>query len=155
MSADIQYLSVSNQVYFLSNNVGIHFVFTYQVLFDCCPCLVAIHLKPDVESGTPERQTYLICKDCPDLLVEIFLVLKAKLVFIFNVQSHCNVLQFCMPYLTTYHKKRVLCENVFSIIYVSLSEISFNLSQLDYSLLSKCILNLKIDISFLYELILC
>jgi hypothetical protein len=27
--ADIQYFAVSNRVYFLSNNVGIHFVFTY------------------------------------------------------------------------------------------------------------------------------
>jgi hypothetical protein len=29
VSADIQYFAVSNRVYFLSNNVGIHFVFTY------------------------------------------------------------------------------------------------------------------------------
>ena len=29
MSADIQYFAVSNRVYFLSNNVGIHFLFTY------------------------------------------------------------------------------------------------------------------------------
>ena len=29
VSADIQYFVVSNRVYFLSNNVGIHFVFTY------------------------------------------------------------------------------------------------------------------------------
>jgi hypothetical protein len=29
VSADIQYFTVSNRVYFLSNNVGIHFVFTY------------------------------------------------------------------------------------------------------------------------------
>ena len=29
MSADIQYFAVSNRVYFLSNNVGIHFLFMY------------------------------------------------------------------------------------------------------------------------------
>ena len=29
VSADIQYFAVSNRVYFLSNNIGIHFVFTY------------------------------------------------------------------------------------------------------------------------------
>ena len=29
VSADIQYFAVPNRVYFLSNNVGIHFVFTY------------------------------------------------------------------------------------------------------------------------------
>jgi hypothetical protein len=29
VSADIQYFAVSNRVYFLSNNVGIHFLFTY------------------------------------------------------------------------------------------------------------------------------
>jgi hypothetical protein len=29
VSADIQYFAVSNRVYFLSNYVGIHFVFTY------------------------------------------------------------------------------------------------------------------------------
>ena len=29
VSADIQYFAASNRVYFLSNNVGIHFLFTY------------------------------------------------------------------------------------------------------------------------------
>ena len=43
VSADIQYFAVSNRVYVLSNNVGIHFLFTY-VLFDWYPCLVVLHL---------------------------------------------------------------------------------------------------------------
>ena len=50
VSADIQYFAVSNRVYVLSNNVGIHFVSTYYFP------IRSFRLVPMFSGNTPERQ---------------------------------------------------------------------------------------------------
>jgi hypothetical protein len=52
VSADIQYFAVSNQVYFLSNNVGIHFVFTYYFP------ILSFRLLPMFSGNTPMHTTF-------------------------------------------------------------------------------------------------
>ena len=52
VSADIQYFAVSNRVYFLSNNVGIHFVFTYYFP------IRSFRLVPMFSGITPYRTIY-------------------------------------------------------------------------------------------------